>query len=273
MVFYFKGQVKISDVQRELNSLVTAINELIDAYNASDYVQDMDYSNGSGSLAPSGYTLTVGGLKTILAAYANKTLGFKVFYRGILNNNPEYVVSDGIIFTASGTIRVPMKLIAGQGKYLYYNTTSSTYQFSETKLETSDTLYFITRLNNNRAEKYANSPLFTTEERDGYEIYIPKLNSSIWHDMPFTVDNTNPRVIAGNEAVGDEGQPWRESFFLGNPANANQQAYHRGRAYYAMLSWLLLPKGVSNPFSYNYGSTQKVWNVNFVKPDNNTEEE
>lgn len=272
MVFYFKGQVKIADVQRELDALVTSINELINAYNASKFVEDMDYSNGSNSLAPSGYTLTVGGLKTILAAYVNKTLGFKVFYRGILNSNPEYIVSDGIIFTTSDTIRVPMKLIAGQGKYLYYNTTTSAYELSETRQSVSNTLYFITRLNNNRAEKYANSPLFTTEDKEGYEVYIPKLNSSVWHDVPFTVDNTTPRVIAGNEAVSDEGQGWKESFFLGQPANANEQAGHRSRAFYSMLSWLLLPKGISNPFTYGSGSTQKVWNVNFVKPENNTED-
>ena len=59
----FKGQVKISDVQETFNEIVNRTNEMLEFYNSSEGVQDIDYTKGSPTLAPSGYTLTVGGLK------------------------------------------------------------------------------------------------------------------------------------------------------------------------------------------------------------------
>ena len=65
----FKGQVKISDVQKAFDNLVERINDSIDAYNESSYVTDINYNNVSEELAPLNYTLSVGGLKKILEIY------------------------------------------------------------------------------------------------------------------------------------------------------------------------------------------------------------
>ena len=65
----FKGQVKISDVQECFDDLTNRINSLIDKYNTSSYVTDINYNNVSPELAPVNYTLSVGGLKKILDAY------------------------------------------------------------------------------------------------------------------------------------------------------------------------------------------------------------
>ena len=59
----FKGQVKISDVQKAFDNLVDRINNSIDTYNESSYVTDINYNDVSEELAPLNYTLSVGGLK------------------------------------------------------------------------------------------------------------------------------------------------------------------------------------------------------------------
>lgn len=281
MTFYFKGQVKIEDVKRELDAIVTSINEIIDAYNASDYVKEMDYTIASPTLAPSGYTLTVGGLKKILDAYENNIVGFKVFYLGVLQatGNPEYLVTDGILFKADrnaegnitkrNIIRVPRKVISGNGQYLYYNTSTNLYEIADTKPsdnKENSNLFFISKLNNNRDIKYSNTATYITEEHEGFKITIPAISSSHNHNMPLTSQDT-PCVVAGNEETSDEGWGWRESFLLSKPANANNQPGRRSRSTYWFLSWLLLPKKVQNPFTYSNGAYQKVWNVNFTKPE------
>ena len=67
MVKQFKGEVKISDVQTEFDTLVNRINKMVDAYNGTNQViTNIDYTKGGSNLAPSGYTLTVGGIKQAL---------------------------------------------------------------------------------------------------------------------------------------------------------------------------------------------------------------
>ena len=58
MVKQFKGEVKISDVQAEFDTLVNRINKMVDAYNGTNQViTNIDYTKGGSNLAPSGYTL------------------------------------------------------------------------------------------------------------------------------------------------------------------------------------------------------------------------
>ena len=62
MVKNFKGKVHISDVQEEFDALVSGVNEIIDAYNSADFIQNIDYSDVSPDIGAYGYTLSVGAL-------------------------------------------------------------------------------------------------------------------------------------------------------------------------------------------------------------------
>ena len=65
----FKGLVKISDVQNAFDEIVGNINDMVDTYNASAKVLNIDYNKGSAEPGASGYTLSVGGLKRIIQTY------------------------------------------------------------------------------------------------------------------------------------------------------------------------------------------------------------
>lgn len=120
----FKGQVKISDVQECFDDLTNRINSLIDKYNASSYVTDINYNNVSPELAPVNYTLSVGGLKKILDAYDGCVLGTKVFR---VSNN--LCITDGLLIRRNGCIHLPSAIIPKQGKYLFYSPSLRQYKY------------------------------------------------------------------------------------------------------------------------------------------------
>ena len=122
----FKGQVKISDVQACFDDLTNRINSLIDKYNASSYVTDINYNNVSPELAPVNYTLSVGGLKKILDAYDGCVLGTKVFR---VSNN--LLITDGLLIRRNGCIHLPSALIPKQGRYLFYSPSLRQYKYPD----------------------------------------------------------------------------------------------------------------------------------------------
>lgn len=122
----FKGQVKISDVQACFDDLTNRINSLIDKYNASSYVTDINYNNVSPELAPVNYTLSVGGLKKILDAYDGCVLGTKVFR---VSNN--LCITDGLLIRRDGCIHLPSAIIPKQGKYLFYSPSLRQYKYPD----------------------------------------------------------------------------------------------------------------------------------------------
>ena len=122
----FKGQVKISDVQECFDDLTNRINSLIDKYNASSYVTDINYNNVSPELAPVNYTLSVGGLKKILDAYDGCVLGTKVFR---VSNN--LLITDGLLIRRNGCIHLPSALIPKQGRYLFYSPSLRQYKYPD----------------------------------------------------------------------------------------------------------------------------------------------
>ena len=122
----FKGQVKISDVQACFDDLTNRINSLIDKYNASSYVTDINYNNVSPELAPVNYTLSVGGLKKILDAYDGCVLGTKVFR---ISNN--LCITDGLLIRRNGCIHLPSAIIPKQGRYLFYSPSLRQYKYPD----------------------------------------------------------------------------------------------------------------------------------------------
>lgn len=127
MVKNFKGKVHISDVQEEFDALVGGVNEIIDAYNSADFIQDIDYSDVSPDIGAYGYTLSVGALKKILSTYDGCVLGAHVFD----NNDGTYTVTNGLYLSANGGIPLPSGVVnAEDGKStLYYDTVQKVYKF------------------------------------------------------------------------------------------------------------------------------------------------
>ena len=108
MVKKFRGQVKISDVQREFNDIINTINTIVDTYNKSKYVNEIDYTVGDKFLGNAGYTLTVGGLKQVMKAMNGTVIGAKDFE---ITPNKKYKISDGVLITESKIYRLPDRVV------------------------------------------------------------------------------------------------------------------------------------------------------------------
>lgn len=127
MVKNFKGEVKISDVKTEFDNLVDRINNMVDSYNISGKVEDIDYTVGGVNLSPAGYTLSVGGLKKGLEAVERNVIGAKCFKVG----NNKIKITDGLVLTKKGAIRLPDAVIDKSPNYntLYFNSLTNQYQW------------------------------------------------------------------------------------------------------------------------------------------------
>lgn len=128
MVKNFRGQVKVSDIKEEFDSLVNGLNNIITTYNqAIQTTETVDYTKGSTEIAPVGYTLTVGALKKILNAYNGCLLGGQVYKiaEGLFN------VTKGLYVTSDRVYKLEQGLLSGTGDILYYDLTNNAYTFGD----------------------------------------------------------------------------------------------------------------------------------------------
>lgn len=139
MVKQFKGEVKISDVQNEFDVLVNRINKMVDAYNGTNQViTNIDYTKGGENLAPSGYTLTVGGIKQALKSLDGHVVGGKCFY----NTANTVKMSDGLLFTKGGVFRLPDSILdrPSNGNSIWYDTNKEEYVWGQKRVSGKQTL-------------------------------------------------------------------------------------------------------------------------------------
>lgn len=139
MVKQFKGEVKISDVQAEFDALVGRINKMVDAYNGTNQViTNIDYTKGGSNLAPSGYTLTVGGIKQALKSLDGHVVGGKCFY----NTATTVKMSDGLLFTKGGVFRLPDSILdrPSNGNSIWYDTNAQKYIWGQKRVSGRQTL-------------------------------------------------------------------------------------------------------------------------------------
>lgn len=126
----FKGQVKIADVKDAFDEIIEKVNGMIDGYNHSSYINDIDYSIGGPELAPSGYTLTVGGMKQLMNSCDGTVIGAKPFRV----SSSKLKMTTGLLITKHGIYRLPDSVLAiptdKQYRTLYYNTTTGEYQLT-----------------------------------------------------------------------------------------------------------------------------------------------
>lgn len=139
MVKQFKGEVKISDVQNEFDTLTNRINKMVDAYNGTNQViTNIDYTKGGENLAPSGYTLTVGGLKQALKSLDGHVVGSKCFY----NTANTVKMSDGLLFTKGGVFRLPDGILTrpSNGNSIWFDTNKKEYVWGQKRVSGKQTL-------------------------------------------------------------------------------------------------------------------------------------
>lgn len=139
MVKQFKGEVKISDVQAEFDTLVNRINKMVDAYNGTNQViTNIDYTKGGSNLAPSGYTLTVGGIKQALKSLDGHVVGGKCFY----NTANTVKMSDGLLFTKGGVFRLPDSILTrpSNGNSIWFDTNKKEYVWGQKRVSGRQTL-------------------------------------------------------------------------------------------------------------------------------------
>lgn len=126
----FKGQVKVADVKAAFDEIIEKINTIITNYNQSSYIQDIDYSVGGDSLAPSGYTLTVGGMKQFMSSCDGCVVGAKPFKV----SDSKFKLTTGILVTKYGIYRLPDSTldIPTNKSYrtLYYNISDNKFQWT-----------------------------------------------------------------------------------------------------------------------------------------------
>lgn len=134
----FKGLVKISDVQNAFDEIVDSINNIIDTYNASAKVLDIDYTKGSSELGASGYTLSVGGLKRVIQTYQGCSVGCKPFKV----DSSHCKVTAGYVFANNTVYRANEQDMIGSGNVLYYDVTNRRFSFGKgaTSTKTSITI-------------------------------------------------------------------------------------------------------------------------------------
>ena len=128
MVRNFRGQVRITDVQAEFDALIAKINADIEEYNkVINENENIDFTHGSPSLSGSGYCLTVGGLKKLLAAYNGTMMGAKPFR----NSAGDTLVTAGVLVQSTGCSPTTGAIVDNTGRHLYYNPTNKTFTISD----------------------------------------------------------------------------------------------------------------------------------------------
>ena len=174
-VFTFKGQVKVAAVQAAFDALIGRINSIIDIYNTTDeFLQDQDYSLGGETLGAAGYTLTIGGIKQVLAAYNGAVFGCRAFRL----SEGRVFITDGMIFTAARPIRIHSQIITeGAGGVLYYDPEEDVVK----RTTTGDTIpeggIFVTFLSTSSSDIYMNCFRgIQLEGLEGFNIQIKDKN-------------------------------------------------------------------------------------------------
>lgn len=246
----FKGAVRISDVKNSFDNIVDRINNLIDSYNKSSYIQDIDYSVGAKTLAPAGYTLSIGGLKQILKSYDGCVIGAKPFR----TTSGKVVMTDGILITESGTYRLPCSEInVGSNRTIYFNT--STKQYVTNKVANcirvcdvnmkSDSIY-CKDLKGVLVEDFKGNYSITTESKTFGDVARDGN-----HEYPDT--SKGPKFVAAIDSQMNQYEVPATTTLFGTEVAYNWQERSDGRRdrvlnYWTNINFLFLPKGVNNPY-------------------------
>lgn len=257
MVKDFRGQVRIEDVKKEFDDLLDRINLMIDTYNYSADIGDIDYTKAGTTLAGSGYTLTVGGLKKVLKTYNNTILGCKPFK--IASN--QIKITDGIFISEQGCARIKGTTLTGSSSYLWYQPSSNTLSLSS-----SSGAIKVCDLNWNRGSNAIEDNLQIQCEELPFKTYkITSQSKKMSEEVNTARTTSKAEFVGGMNFRATEGQGWFTTKLFGVEVASNRQTGHRNLNYWSNFNWLLIPKAVANVFTYTGTAAQKVWNVIVTK--------
>lgn len=196
MEFSFKGQVKVQEIQEAFDAIVESINNTIDSFNNSVRAYNtVNYNTGSASLAPKGYTLTIGGLKSFLSAYTGAVIGADVFK---VNATTVHITPGIKIRGRDDILKLPSGKLTGTiGKDLYYDIVTKKYSYTS-----GEGYVHIRELNPNR-RRYSILNTFSAQAENIDDWYYT-VGTSTWnaggqdgHHIPPTIDySKKPCFIA-----------------------------------------------------------------------------
>ena len=281
----FKGQVKVADVKAAFDEIVDKVNIMITTYNNLSYVQDIDYSMGGYTLAPQGYTLTIGGMKQFMDSCDGSVVGAKPFR---IDSN-KFKMSTGLLVTKNGIYRLPDSVLDiptnKQYRTVYYNTVTGEYitnlNASNEDLITNKVAYRICDINPDTDTKLISNIKGVQNEKINGTYKIT--SESRWVKPVCGVDNSssgfrgetpntskNSLFIWGQEAqsntdAGGYGTP--KLYLFGKLVQWNRKSGHRKLDWWSPLNMLFVPKGVENPYTYDkkYNDFTHWFKVNISK--------
>jgi hypothetical protein len=270
----FKGQVKIADVQNAFDTIVSDINKIIRIYNNQAYVADIDYTVAGSTLAPSGYTLTIGGMKQFLDAIDGIVLGAKVFRV----NGRNVKITTGILVKNRNVYKLnDANLTAPSDNCtLYFNTNTRNYEFiSGTNnikicdISINRESQFVSHNNNIKCEDIEGTLEITIPAKswsDGGFVAYASINNNGYYEPLDT--SKAPKFLAPLICSEEK----THATLFNHTVLAHELGSDDGMRYWACMNYLYIPKGVSNPYRYYYNNTlnngannQKVFDVNISK--------
>lgn len=263
MVKKFTGQVKAQDIRDIFDSFTTDINKMIDDYNASIDVSDIDFSKGGTSLGAYNYTLTVGGLKTLLAACSGTIIGVKVF-----KNGNGFVTTEGLYVTNTGVKKIPAYSAATiAGRFIHWNPDTNAFNVDNIRIAPSPSV-LVAEIEPRR-ERSAELNDLGDIEIEGNTLKIKVGNKFKKQHDSDTFNSSNDAIfLSGSESIADEGHQ-RRALLFNTEVSWNQQPGHRRRTYWQFVNALYIPKGFANPYTYQMlsgGNWQNSGNTQMTMP-------
>lgn len=262
----FHGQVRVADVQEAFDLFINRINTLQGIYNDADIKNETDYTLGSSSLAPLGYTLSVGGLKKLLEAYDGVVIGCKP----IRIDSTRVKMTAGILITKTKGIELPDSIVNvnSNTKTIYWHKTGQNYVTAESEstikicdINMNRESIFVPDRDNVQVEDIKGTHKIYTESRT-----FDKLASS---HTPMQLDNSGkPQFYCAIDAVVKEGDGYNRMYLFGEEVAYNVQGdgkkgdqSHKNLHYWTPVNFLYIPKKVSNPYTCSKWDSSKIFEV------------
>lgn len=243
----FKGQVKVSDVQAAFDDYVNKINTIISTYNTTETIlENIDLTVGSPTLAASGYTLSIGGIKQVLEAYNGTLFGCRAFKY----NSNKVLITDGIYLTTDKPIRIHSQILSGSGNYIMLDTTNETIAVGNTIVEGYTPIMYLSAVSGD--EYLSTYKDMFLEGLDGYYITINKtqMPQEIMSDNT-SIDRFNGAGVYWSDSGGADTLTFNNQEVLARGYAYNGGAAYRGHATALPANFLFIPKGVSSPLKFS----------------------
>lgn len=260
----FKGQVKVADVQAAFDEYVNRINNLINMYNTTNtLIEGLDLSKGSNTLASGGYSLSVGGVKQLLAAYNGTLLGTRAFR---IDSN-HVGITDGLYIYNEKPYRIKSQVLTGNGYDVYFNPSDGSVGLVNNNIYPSEDCVLILQLSTSEDAKYLNE--FRDVQLEGVPNYLLTVQKRA---IGTSIESDNPSIHRFQGATNNLVTATQGGGKVDFIDDENRFTYchgiqdpnpHRGHRFCGQANFLFIPKGVNTPLhsviaGYVTGLTQYI---------------